>query len=62
MGELAPLVRQTDDGDKLPEVLDYIDSLRAKLGDSKDTVQGVILADRARRETRAQWQDHVPRS
>ena len=50
MGELASLVRQVEDERQLLEILDYVDSLRASLGDSNDTLQGVLLAERARRE------------
>jgi hypothetical protein len=50
MGEIAPLVRQSGDGGDMRELLDYIDSLRAELGDSSDALQGVVRAEDAERE------------
>jgi hypothetical protein len=50
LGELAPLVRQLDDPDDLIDVLDYVDSLRATLADSNDTLQGVVRADQVTRD------------
>jgi hypothetical protein len=44
LGELAPLVRQLDDGEELLEVLEYVDSLRVGLADSSDILQGVVRA------------------
>ncbi|MCC6314148.1 MAG: cytochrome bc complex cytochrome b subunit [Thermomicrobiales bacterium] len=46
-GELAPLVRQLEDGPELMEVLDYIDSLRLTLGDSNRILQGVVRGEEA---------------
>jgi cytochrome b-561 len=46
MGELAPLIRQLDNDDDLLEVLNYVESLRATLADSNDTLQGVVRAHR----------------
>jgi hypothetical protein len=45
LGELAPLVRQLDDQAELMEVLQYVDSLRATLADSSDTLQGVVRTE-----------------
>lgn len=44
LGALAPLVRYIDNDDELLEVLDYVESLRATLADSNDTLQGVVRA------------------
>jgi hypothetical protein len=52
LGELAPLIRQTDDPDELIEILTYIESLRLGLADSNQTLIGVVRSeeeiDRAR--------------
>jgi hypothetical protein len=45
MGELAPLVRQTDDPEELAEVLEYIESLRFTLSDSNQTLLGVVRGE-----------------
>jgi hypothetical protein len=45
MGELAPLVRQTDDPEELAEVLEYIESLRFSLSDSNQTLLGVVRGE-----------------
>lgn len=50
MGELAPIVRQLDDEDDLLEVLQYVESLRASLADSNDTLQGVLRGNQAEDE------------
>jgi hypothetical protein len=47
MGELAPLIRQLEDDEDLMDVLSYVDSLRATLADSNDTLQGVVRAELA---------------
>ena len=51
LGELAPIVRQLGDDDDLLEVLNYVDSLRAALADSSDTLQGVVRAVDAQDES-----------
>jgi cytochrome b-561 len=50
LGEMAPLVRGSTNGDDMRELLDSIDSLRAELGDSNDALQGVVRAEEAERE------------
>ncbi|HET9661374.1 MAG TPA: cytochrome bc complex cytochrome b subunit [Thermomicrobiales bacterium] len=45
LGELAPLVRQTDDPDELLEILTYIESVRAGLADSNQTLIGVVRSE-----------------
>lgn len=45
MGELAPLVRQTDDPEELAEVLEYIESLRFGLADSNQTLLEVVRGE-----------------
>lgn len=47
MGELAPLVRQLENDQDLLDVLGYVDSLRATLADSNDTLQGAVRAEQA---------------
>jgi cytochrome b-561 len=45
MGELAPLVRQTEDPEELAEVLEYLESLRFGLADSNQTLLGVVRGE-----------------
>lgn len=47
MGELAPLVRQIENDQDLLDVLSYVDSLRASLADSNDTLQGAVRAEQS---------------
>jgi hypothetical protein len=42
LGELAPLVRQTNDPDELIEILSYIEGIRLGLADSNQTLIGVV--------------------
>jgi pimeloyl-ACP methyl ester carboxylesterase len=58
MGELAPLIRQLEDDEDLLDVLSYVDSLRATLADSNDTLQGVVRAELA--ETDGQRASPLP--
>jgi hypothetical protein len=51
MGELAPLIRQLDNDEDLLEVLNYVESLRATLANSNDTLQGVVRAHREDEDT-----------
>jgi len=50
MGEIAPLVRQSSDGEEMRGLLDHIDSLRADLGDSNDALQDVARAEETERK------------
>jgi hypothetical protein len=45
LGELAPLVRQTDDPDELIEILTYVESIRVGLADSNQTLIGVVRSE-----------------
>src|SRR5215218_207353 len=45
LGELAPLIRQTDDLDELIEILTYVESLRLGLADSNQTLIGVVRSE-----------------
>lgn len=45
MGELAPLVRQTDDPDELLDVLLYLETLRLNLAESNRILQGIVRSE-----------------
>jgi cytochrome b-561 len=45
LGEMAPLIRQTDDPDELIEILNYVESIRLGLADSNQTLIGVIRSE-----------------
>jgi cytochrome b-561 len=45
LGELAPLVRQTEDPEELIEILTYVESIRAGLADSNQTLIGVVRSE-----------------
>jgi cytochrome b-561 len=45
MGELAPLVRQTEDPEELIEILNYLESVRLTLAESNQTLLGVVRAE-----------------
>ena len=45
LGEMAPLIRQTDDPDALLEILNYVESVRLGLADSNLTLIGVVRSE-----------------
>lgn len=50
LGEIAPLVDQARSEDELLDVLEHIESLRASLASSNDTLQGAVRARRSLRD------------
>lgn len=45
LGAMAPLIRQTDDPAELMDLLTYVDSVRAELADSNQTLIGVVRSE-----------------